>query len=184
MPVPVFTTGEVLTAANMNQVGMWLVKTQTVGAGVSSVSVTNAFSSSFENYKITWTGGTMSSVDNISIQLGPSSVSGYNTSYYQSNFGATFAGALEYAGNANTSSWPYIGIGTADAAQLNFELHQPFESKFTFIYSTRIFSATTGTANGCAGVHRQNQSYTGFTLLPLSGQTFTGGTIRVYGYRN
>jgi hypothetical protein len=37
---PDFSSGAVLTAAQMNSVGLWLVKTQTVGTAVSSVAVT------------------------------------------------------------------------------------------------------------------------------------------------
>jgi hypothetical protein len=37
---PDFSSGAVLTAAQMNSVGLWLVKTQTVGTTVSSVAVT------------------------------------------------------------------------------------------------------------------------------------------------
>ena len=46
---PTFSSGSVLTAAQMNAVGLWLVKTQTVGTAVSSVSVTDVFSSNYDN---------------------------------------------------------------------------------------------------------------------------------------
>ena len=44
MSFPVFASGDVLNASDMNGVGLWLVKTQTIGTGVSSVVVTGAFS--------------------------------------------------------------------------------------------------------------------------------------------
>jgi len=49
MTYPSFTSGDILTAADMNAVGLWLVKTQTVGTAVSSVQVTGAFSSTYDN---------------------------------------------------------------------------------------------------------------------------------------
>ena len=70
MPVPVFTSGEILTAANMNQVGMWLLKTQTIGSGVGSVSVTSVFSSSYDNYRVVFTVNSMNTNGNtISLTL-------------------------------------------------------------------------------------------------------------------
>ena len=52
MTYPVFATGDVLNASDMNAVGLWLVKTQTIGSGVGSVAVTGAFSADYDNYKI------------------------------------------------------------------------------------------------------------------------------------
>ena len=49
---PVFSAGAVLTAAQMNAVGLWEIKTQTIGTGVASFEVTGAFSSDYDNYKI------------------------------------------------------------------------------------------------------------------------------------
>jgi len=40
MTFPVFASGDVLNASDMNGVGLWLVKTQAVGSGVASVTVT------------------------------------------------------------------------------------------------------------------------------------------------
>jgi len=56
MSFPSFASGEVLTAADMNAVGLWLVKTQTVGTGVPSVVVTDAFSANYDNYLVTISG--------------------------------------------------------------------------------------------------------------------------------
>ena len=58
MTYPTFNSGDVLTAAEMNAVGLWLVKTQTIGTAVSSVTVTGAFSTDYDAYQIVVTGGT------------------------------------------------------------------------------------------------------------------------------
>ena len=70
MGYPDFAPGDVLTAADMDAVGLWLVKTQTVGTGVSSVTVTGAFSSTYDNYFVTYTGGTGSTQTPLRIQMG------------------------------------------------------------------------------------------------------------------
>ena len=57
MTYPTFTNGQVLPASDLNAIGLWLVKSQTVGTGVSSVTVSNAFSADFDNYRIIYSGG-------------------------------------------------------------------------------------------------------------------------------
>ena len=80
--------------------------------------------------------------------------------------------------NGTTAGIP-IGITDSNATGWAFELFAPFLAK-----RTRGF----GTAAGLTyvqqnmGYHNQATSYTSFTLIPGSG-TLTGGTIRVYGYR-
>ena len=181
---PDFTTGQVLTAAQMNAVGLWLVKTQTIDSAVSSVTVTNAFSADYDAYKIVVSGGVFSTTMNLTFQLGPSSVTNYNTLYYYRNIGLTWAGAASNIQGANASTIEYAGVGTVDDISLNVEVINPFLSKFTHFNSVRIFSSAVGDAQNMAAVHRVASSFTDFKIAGLSGGTFTGGTIYVYGYRN
>ena len=66
---PVFVSGAILTAAQMNAVGLWLIKTQTIGSAVSSVSITDVFSSDYDNYLIKITGMTASAQADTTMQL-------------------------------------------------------------------------------------------------------------------
>ena len=50
--------------------GLTLVKTQTVGSGVSSVTVTDAFSATFDNYEILMSGGTQTATTDVKLKLG------------------------------------------------------------------------------------------------------------------
>jgi hypothetical protein len=83
MPVPDFSPGEVLTAAAMDSIGLWLVKTVTIGSAVTSVPVADAFSSTYDNYLITVNGGASSTPNEIRLRLG-SSTTNY---FYQILFG-------------------------------------------------------------------------------------------------
>ena len=47
---PVFVAGAVLTAAQMNQIGLWRTKAQTSFSAASSVVADNVFTSDFESY--------------------------------------------------------------------------------------------------------------------------------------
>jgi hypothetical protein len=180
MPVPDFSPGETLTASAMDSIGLWLVKSQAVGTGVSSVTVTGAFSADYENYKIIYSGGTQSANASHAIRLG-ASATGYNTvlAYTDSSASSTFITSA-VQNNANLSAW--IGGGSAgQASHAEFELLGPNLAAYTKIrnglYQDGVNYGTT------QGEHRVATAYTSFELLVGAGN-ITGGTIRVYGYRN
>lgn len=174
MPVPDFSPGEVLTAAAMDSVGMWLVKTQTVGTAVSSVTVTGAFSADYDNYLITVVNGTMSVDTSLTLAMG-STATGYYGSLIYSSYNTTTIAAIN---DNNTTKFTYAGGGNNVAAYI--EILQPYLANETQIRSRIRYSTTYGQYIG----HLSNStSYTSFVLSPFSG-TMTGGTIRVYGYRN
>jgi hypothetical protein len=175
MTYPTFSTGEVLTSSAMNAVGLWLVKTQTIGNAVSSVAVTNAFSTDYDNYKIIISGGASSAQAFLNLQLGASA-----TQYYYANSGVTYAGAAVVGGASNTTSFQAGSTFVANGLQANIELQNPFLAKYTFSQSTGM---NTTFATTSVGYHGVATSYTGFTIAVTSG-TMTGGTIKIYGYRN
>lgn len=176
MGYPSFSVGEVLTAADMNAVGMWLVKTQAVGTGVSSVTVSSAFSSSYDNYVITYTNGTMSATNAISLQLGSTT-----TAYYGfMPFGTFNSTAVNGTNDNNTASFTFAGGGGSTGAVVYCTLFAPFLTTRTEIASRVRYGAVYG---HYVGIQDNATSFTAFTLAPLSG-TFTGGTVRVYGFRN
>ena len=172
---PTFTTGAVLTAAQMNAVGLWLVKSQTVGSGVSSVTVTGAFSADYDAYKIIWTNGNASSGMNIGLRLG-SAVTGY---YGFLSYGVfTGATALGLNDNNNTS-FSAIAGGDPGLVYVDIEVIDPFATAITKVKGSFQNQNAFGTYVGRIG---STASFSAFTLIPNVGN-MTGGTIHVYGYR-
>jgi hypothetical protein len=197
MPVPVFTSGEILTAANMNAVGLWRITGCTVtssggtsatasngvitlGSGNTSVTINNAFSANFDRYKIVLSGGVASTPLDIRCHLGSSTpASGY---FGFLVYGAYNSTAVQGFNQNNTANWGYIGTGSVDALEANCEIDNPFATKRSFIFAQNALAlATTGSANTFAGFLNDNTSYTAFTLSASTG-TMTGGQVRVYGY--
>jgi hypothetical protein len=178
---PDFSSGAVLTAAQMNSVGLWLVKTQAVGAGVSSVVVTNAFSTDYDNYKITYTGGVGSGFQDITMVLGATT-----SNYYWIDLGVSFVNGTVSSLGSNTTSNAYWRVGKLETsgAIINMDIINPFKTVRTFYSSSGPFAVSTGAFVVNGGYLNNATSYTGFTLNPIGGTTLTGGTIRVYGYRN
>lgn len=173
---PVFTSGSVLTAAQMNSVGLWLVKTQTIGAAVSSVTVSSVFNADYDTYQILISGGTATNDGVLKLSLGASV-----TGYYQGRAGITYATGLASNGSDNnTTQWNGgAGVHGANGIYGAVTLIGPYLAKYTQM-TLNYASATDGVA--VAGIHKVASSYTSFTITTAAG-TMTGGTIYVYGYK-
>lgn len=174
MTYPSFSAGEVFRAQDANAIGLWLVKSQTIGTGVSSVTVTGAFSADYNNYKILVDGGTASTNGNLVLTLG-SKTTNYRSNLIYSSwstniqaFGSTTATGMIYAGNQSTTG-----------QSVNVELIAPF------LTTNTIASGHWSSPNDTGVSQMQTNdttSYTAFTLTCAVGN-MTGGVIRVYGYQ-
>ena len=173
---PTFSSGQVLTSSAMNSVGLWLVKAQTIGSAVSSVAITGAFSSDYENYKIIVSGGVASTAVDLFFQF-----TGSATGYYFAQSIVSYAGVASTGAGVNSTSW-VVGYGTTGALNANMELQGPNLAKTTQFSCSRPTISTTGTSIFVSGFHNVATAYTGFSIIPTSG-TLTGGTIAVYGYK-
>ena len=182
MAIKTFTTGEVLTAADTNTYlansGLVLVKSQTIGSGVTSIAVTGAFSADYDNYKIVISGGVSSIPTSLTLKLGASA-----TGYYGAlNYVTYSVGTISVAAVNNAVSWTYAGSGTASNINASIDLLSPFAAKTTGLISFYTENATTGSTGSFNGFHNVATSYTDFTIGIGAGNA-TGGTITVYGYR-
>jgi hypothetical protein len=153
--------------------GLRLVKKQTIGSAVSSVTVTNAFSATYEAYKIICTNVAASSSNaTVSMQL-----SGLTSGYYGNAIFANFtSGAPSSTGMDNASSHTHAG-GIREGMYFNVEVINPFLARQTH-FANAIQDTNAGFSK-C--VQTGLTSATGFTITPANG-TLTGGTIYVYGY--
>jgi len=185
------TNGQVLTADSAESTGMkWatpaasasgltLIKTQTIGTTVSSVTVTDAFSTTYDSYLIVINGGVASTLSNLGLQLG-STTTGYYAAgvvYNYSNAGATAAN------NNNAASFTRAGSANSSSIAFYNALQDPFLSKNTKVQTSFGTTQSDSQAGFFYGFLDNSTSYTAFTITPSTG-TLTGGTIRVYGYQN
>lgn len=159
--------------------GMTLIKTQTIGTGVSTVTVTDAFSSTYDGYLITVSGGAASATVNMGLQLGST-----NTGYYSARIVGVFSTSQVQCGTDNNGSAWTLGAVTANTINANYFIQDPFLTKVTKISGQYVTAVTNGDAGHMSGWLNNTTSYTAFTIFPSSPQTLTGGTIRVYGFQN
>lgn len=171
------TTWVIPNQTTTNLPALELIKTQTIGTAVSSVEVTDAFSSSYDNYKILISGGVGSQTAELNMRFG-STVSAYHYSFIFTSFNATVAAD----GSKTGTLFPYVGGMTTNNIQANIEVNSPQLAKPTRIFAGG-FGDVTLYAGSVSGILNNTTQYTSFIILPPAG-TMTGGTIRVYGYRN
>jgi len=159
--------------------GMTLVKQQTIGSAVSSVAVTDAFSSTYDNYMILLDGGVSSTNIEIQLQLGATTAN-YSENYiYMTTDSTSITGVNTDAG----SNFPVVGYGTVNTLNARINLFGPNTAKYTAMHF-QAMRATTGGRNAVGqGTLRDTTQYTAFTLIASTGN-MTGGVIRVYGFQN
>jgi hypothetical protein len=157
-----------------------LVKTQTIGSGVSSITVTDAFSATYDNYKITVGGGT-GSIN----QIGMNITMGSNTAGVQGvAVGAEYGGAAYAASNVNNgAAFTFVGMANSSSIFMSGEIHSPYLTENTFAAFTGSRFNSNGYPVGSFYELLNTTSYTAFTIT-LNQGTLTGGTIRIYGYQN
>ena len=188
-----FTSGTVVTADMMNQMGLHLVTptsvtggtlsgaTVTIGTAVSTVTVGGAFSADFDNYRIVIDIASSGADGAFRLQLGSTT-----TGYYGGHNGFRWTGA-SYQDIQNNGSQPSIGASGGGRGGFSvIDINDPHKTALTTWHGTwtyRRISAGSGAFGHCGGIVDNSTSYTSFTLA-VDSTTMTGGTIRVYGYSN
>lgn len=167
----IFEAGGVTASA----AALTLISATTIGSAVSSVTVSNAFSSTYDNYLITISGGVASATNQLTLQLGATTTNYRRAGFYVSLNVGTLTGLTD-------TDWR-IGGGTTDSLNGNVMLFGPNLAKRTVMQSVWVQPLDTGLAVYNSGVLSDSTQYTAFTVGTSTG-TITGGTIRVYGYAN
>lgn len=157
-----------------------LISSTTIGSAVSSVTVSNAFSSTYDNYKIIVSGGVASTSGAGRLSLG-STTTGYYGFYVVGSYSATTVTGEN--NNNTTAGFEDCFFGSTNSLIMNLDLFAPNLAKTTHANWTCANANTASSWLVGGGFLNDTTQYTAFTLTPSSG-TLTGGTIRVYGYTN
>ena len=182
MAVKTFTSAT-LSSSDTNtylaNAGLVYVKSQTIGNGVASFTVSDAFSTTYDNYKIVISGTTVTGTANCRVTLG-SQATGYYGSFIYTRPNTSTISADPTNNGARFEYGAILAVGSPGGS---FELLGPFLSTKTICSSSLCETATVASAVGTFnGWLDTTASYTAFTIT-ASGGTYTGGTVTVYGYR-
>lgn len=197
MAIKTFTTGEVLTASDtntyLNDSGLVLITsgvtvsstggtaatvangTVTIGTSNSSVTVSGVFSSTYDNYRIIISGGTGSAADNLSMQLTGITGSVYRQLGFYQEWGTGTINS--YADGVGSTNWLLVSVNAGYSAIT--DLTNPFASKVKY---ANVNGLGTSAQYIFPSFCNSTSSASGFKIS-LASATLTGGTIRVYGYR-
>jgi hypothetical protein len=177
MTYPVFASGDVLNASDMNGVGLWLIGSVQIGSGVTSVVVNAAFSNEYDNFRIIVSGGVASATTPLYMTLG-STTGGY---YYGGEF-RTYMNVAGSISGSSVGSW-YAGEGSTNSLVGCIDIFSPVLAKPTTMTSSFAPARTDAYWLSMGGFLNNSTQYTGFTFTTAGGATLTGGTIAIYGYR-
>jgi hypothetical protein len=158
--------------------GLTFIKSETIGSAVSSVTVTGAFSATYDNYLITTNSGVASTTVDLKLTLG-----GTTSDYYWSGIYMSYSSTTVNGENKNNVNHFQAGDGTTNTLNVYCNIQNPNLAKRTHFSANFARSLTTGVQRTYQGFLDNATQYTDFTLTTSSG-TMTGGTIRVYGYQN
>jgi hypothetical protein len=167
------------TLAPASAGALTFISATTIGSGVSSVTVSGAFSSTYDNYLITVNGGVASTTNGLALTLGATSTGYYSWQVY----GALGSTTVSGDSNSNTGSFPYVGGGSTETLDALCHVFGPNTAKRTTVHYQSSRAATTAQQFWGNGYLNDATQYTAFTLTTNTG-TMTGGTVRVYGYAN
>ena len=175
-----FTDGTALPASDINTYltngGLVFIKAQTVGTAVSSVTVSGAFDSTYDDYRVIYTNGTASTTCDLRLQLGTTNTSYYGFLIYGNYGAATVSGANTNAGTL----FPHCGGGDSNYCFLAVDIYSPNLARGTML--TTISNLSGVNFGISAGRQASATQFTAFTISPSSG-TLTGGQISIYGVR-
>jgi hypothetical protein len=153
-------------------------------SGVTSVSIDNAFSSTYSNYRVIVSFESFSGTDDVfNMRLRTSGVDNTSSNY-------------RYTGNDWFTSWNHWSdsiYGTdhfvvhrysrANGIHMFMDFFNPFATKHTTWLCMSNQVGTSPGVNSSGGGFISTTSFDGFKFYPQNSQNMSG-TIRIYGYRN
>jgi hypothetical protein len=182
MAIKTFTTGEVLTAADTNtylaNAGLVFVKSVTIGSGVSSIPVTNAYPTDYDTFRIVI--NAQSSTGNQSIFYRHVDSGGTDNSGSYLRAGYFMSSAALSAVFDSQSEWEVGRTTDGQAASCTFDVMFPNTARWAQT-STQVRGNTVALNFGQQ--HGSATAFPSFRIFFSGGATVTGGSITVYGYR-
>jgi hypothetical protein len=173
-----------VTSGLQNQInnsgGLVKITNQTFSS-VSTVSVNNCFSSSYQNYSIMINASCSNELGlRLRMRSGGTDANGSDYKWQYLSVSGGSVGASRFTSETSAVLCDFSSSGSISLC--NTLMFSPFESKHTAMRSISADPRSSVVIQDNANYHSQNISYDGFTIFISSGNMT--GTVRVYGYRD
>lgn len=182
---PDFTAGAVLTAAQMDKIGMWLI-TKNTFASVTSVTINNCFTSDYKNYKIIFNPDACAGTAYVTIQFTISGTA--TTTNYLNRTSAFYQASNGWELNDNVAGTDEIAIGVVGGTTTGNAFTELTIGSPQLAVRTKVVALGPGNFGSnpiylfhSQGFHNANTAFDGIKFN-FSGQC--DGTINVYGLRD
>jgi hypothetical protein len=156
-------------------------------SGVSSQSVSDVFSSTYQNYVCSLNVDLSAASEVLLVRMRVAGADNSSANYVWEKASASSADTVNASSSGTGSAATSFNVASLSGTHTSFsniQFFRPFETDNTGFYAeSHFFNSLSNHATTFAGGSTTvTTSYTGFTLIPNSG-TMTG-TIRVYGLAN
>jgi hypothetical protein len=172
-----------LSTGNTNNVGLELIKTDTITSG-NSKEITGCFSSTYKNYQIILSNVRLSGTAQVLMRMGTLST---GTIYRYAGQYVLYTSSGVVSEQSNGANQWQIGLVTSNTTNSSaiVELQSPQEALTTGFQSLGNDPRSGGAgARMFTGYLDNTTQYTSFSLVGDTSTTFTSCDIAVYGYRN
>jgi hypothetical protein len=185
MTYPSFTAGEVLTAADMNAVGLWKVASGSLST--ATTDFVGCFTDDYRDYRIMISNVAFSGTGDLLFRMLDGTSPSTTADYFWAMSGfKVVASAFNAEGNGQTLGYTGISNTGADNLQIGaavMDVHGPKLSQRTLNTSQAVGVVTDYYHRSGMSVHNRLLPYTGIRFFTNSAVTVTG-TVTIYGYRN
>ena len=160
------------TALGTKKAGMVLLNT-TSFSGVASQSVSDVFSSTYDNYRILI--NATSFTGTLTMRFRVSGADNSTSNYKMNTYGTGLWTTSVYSGYQESGSTLFNILGEASPTSLSLDILNPFATQKTFLHG---HTSQNDRGRAYQGLFDATTSFTGFTLLATS----VTGNVSVYGY--
>jgi hypothetical protein len=177
---PTFTTGAVLTAAQMNKVGLWLVDSNTFTTQ-AAVNIDNVFTADFKYYKAFFNVTTHSTTLGYQIKFRTGGVTNSTANYaYVATSTSSSSGASANTFGRTATVAPLTFTTVGEPFMFELKIYDPFNSSRTYFW----FEGQPAVANReqSNGTFNANQSFDGLSIIATAGNIT--GSYNIYGYNS
>ena len=186
MPIPAgYTSGQIVQAVPTGINSALVYITQATPSAVSSISINDCFSATYQNYLIlaNFT-ASVGANGALTMRLRSSGVDA-TTNYNYVQINSASDGTINSTGYLSQTSFAFGQIDpTYNVSSSQLNVFNPFATDKTLVMATNQIRLSTGRYDQriTSEYHSDATSYDGFTII-TSGTSVTG-IIRVYGYAN